>query len=130
MNTSGTSIKTDELGNTLIVEGNVIYLETASNKKQERLGSFNLDSKQLIINKEHFDYDERFKCYPFNEALLKAAKKCDTVLLKCPEGRFVIPISVILEYATPLIYKKPGLSKEIFLSIDVIKKYHAGTTGS
>lgn len=125
MNTTGTSIKKDELGNSLVVEDNVIYLENASNKKQEHLGSFNLDSKQLIINKEHFNYNERFNCYPFNEALLRAAKKCDTVYLKCPEGRFEIPIEVMLNFGTPLIYQKPGLTNEIYVGLALIQTYPA-----
>lgn len=116
--------KSDAFGNVLYAEGNAIFLQKANNAF-DRLGSFDIESKKILMNKEHYDLNERFKCYPFNEAILTAAKKCDTVHLVCPEGRFDIPIEVILKFGTVLIYDKPGLSKEIFVELSLIKKYTA-----
>lgn len=116
--------KTDTHGNELYVEDNQIWLCKAD-KTTSRIGAFDLDNKRIKINKEHYDYNERFKSYPFNEAVLRAAKKCDNVYLICPEGRFEIPIEVILKYGTPLIYEKFGLDRDLYIEVTLIKKYPA-----
>lgn len=114
--------KKDEYGNELFVENNVIWLSCAG-KPNDRLGSFDLEKKRIRINREYMDYNSRFNCYGFNEAVLMGSKKCDTVRLICPEGKFDIPISTILQYGSPLIYETAGLTNQLFIELPLIKKY-------
>ena len=120
-----TTIETDSKGNRLYVEGNKIYLETENGKTRERLALIDLEKKSLVIHREYFDYNERFKCYPFNQCLLRSAKKCETVYLIAPEGRFSITVKELLEYGTPLIYGTNDLTNQIFVELSLIKKFPA-----
>ena len=118
-----TVIKKDSDGNELFVDGNSIFLRMKGNI--ERLGTFDLDKKQITIHKEFFDFNERFQAYGFNTQMLEAAAKCDKILLICQEGKFLVPIAEILEYGTPLIYGTRDLSSQLFLDLYSIKKYPA-----
>ncbi len=104
------------------MQNNYIWL-SQPDKENQRIGSFDLEKRRININKEHYDFNEKFKCYPFNEAVLRASKKCDNVHLICPEGKFDIPIEVILKYGTTLIYEKFDLSRELYIELTLIKKY-------
>lgn len=119
--------KSDNEGNQLYVEGNAIFLQMKNDEQRERIGSFDVANRRIIINKEYLDFEPRFGgCYSFNEAVLRASKKSDTVRLICPEGRFDIPISeAILKYGTPLIYPKSDLSRQLYINMSLIKKYPA-----
>jgi hypothetical protein len=114
-------IKKDGNANELFVEGNSIYLSMKGNT--ERLGTFDLHKKQIIMHKEYFDLNQRFQAYGFNAAMIEAATKCDTIFLICPEGKFLLPIKEILDYGTPLIYGTRDLSSQLYLDLYSIKKY-------
>lgn len=115
--------KTDSDGNALYAVGSTIYLKMVKDDAALRIGAFDLANKTLIINREYYDFNETYDCYPLNEAVLRAAKKCDTVTLTCPEGKFVIPINIALRYGTPLHHDTRDLSRQIFIKLSLIKNY-------
>jgi hypothetical protein len=118
-------IAEDKALNQIYTEGNSIFLKSSKDSDRIRLGNFDTVHKRIVMHKQFWEYDERFKSYPFNEAILKAAQKCNTVRLICPEGKFDIPIAVILKYGSPLIYPRNDLTREIYIDINLINNYPA-----
>lgn len=119
-----TVLKSDANSNQIYVEGEYIYLGKEG-QQSERLAKFDLERKMLIVHKEYVDFISRFDAYGFNEALLRLSRKCDTVYLICPDGRYEIPITQVLHYGNVLIYPKQDLTRELFIELGLIKKYPA-----
>ncbi len=118
--------KTDTEGNILFAEGNAIFLQMKNEGQKERIGSFDLPNRRIVMNKEYYDFEPRFGgCYSFNQEVLQAAKRSDTVRLICPEGRFDIPIAQILLHGTPLVYPKSDLTRQLYINLSLIRKYPA-----
>ena len=123
MEAQKTVFRKDGEGNSLYVIGSTIYLQMLNAALPVRIGAFDNENKTILIAKEYYDYNEHYNCYPLNEAVLRAAKKCDTVTMTCPEGKYVTPISMILRYGTPLNFDTQDLSRQIFIKLELIKDY-------
>ena len=77
----------------------------------------------LLFNRDDSDWVRDSKCYGFNVSFLRLSKKCDTVRLICPDGKFDIPISVILENGIYLWFKHDDLTAKIYLKLESILSY-------
>lgn len=114
----------DEHGNSIIVDGNGIYLSGKTSLiKPKRLFTIGAEARMLLVNREAFQVYKRFY-YEFNHTLLKITHDYDTLRITCPEGTFDVPIKEILDKGEVLI-EVGGIGTPIYYQIADMKLHPA-----
>jgi len=115
----------DEFDNELRVVNNRISLKFKDEKYPRGVGVINERNGFLFISRIRAKHlHKKMNGYGFNHMILKQATKFDKIKLSDDFGTYLIPISVILEQGKFLHFKKQGFELQIFLHLDVMRKYN------
>jgi hypothetical protein len=117
----------DQYGNYFEVEENKGWL-TVSIKLQDtrirEIGKVNLKERFIEIKRDKSKHlFRKNNSYGFNEHLIKTGKTFDKIKLTDDGGTYIFPKSEILEKGKYLFFKEQGFEKQLFLSLEEIKKF-------
>lgn len=117
------TIISDNLGNNIIISdgGKNISLKLKAESKKREIGTINLEERYLQVKRIKSKHlFRKTNSYGFNHYILSNAKKFDKVMISDDDGRWLIPIKLILEKGHFLHFKNDGFELQIFLSLDII----------
>jgi hypothetical protein len=120
---SSDTIISDNFGNNIVISdgGKNISLKLKAENKKREIGTINLEERYLEVKRIKAKHlFRKTNSYGFNHYILSNAKKFDKVMLSDDDGRWLIPIKLILEKGHFLHFKNDGFELQIFLSLDII----------
>jgi len=121
------SVKKDEFGNELFFHGMKLMLYLKDAGFQRVLGIFNPGDDTLYVQRTPAKHLLRkANAYGFNYEAVSVAKPYDKVhltLLGEESKRYLIPNTSIKEEGEILFFKQQGFEKQLFMSMDKLKKY-------
>jgi len=121
----------DAVGNKLIINGNRIKLKFANQRKPKLIGVINLENRFLFVLRTRSKHlFRKLNAYGFCYRVISEAKKFDYIKLADEYGTYLIPRKVMLEEGEFLHFKKQGFELQIFLNIDIMKKYKLYNNGN
>lgn len=102
-----------------------IHLKLAGEKGRERLiGTIDIEHDWLMVERKRDKHLHRKSLsYGFNEYLIKNAKAFKNIMLHDESGYYLIPLDVIKENGKYLFFKQQGFEVQLFLELEIIKKY-------
>ena len=127
----------DNLGNILIIEQNKderyghishLYLQVGGETRRRSIGVLDKLRRVFFVTRLRAKHLHRkSNSYGFAYNVLSKATHFDEVMLTDDEGYYLIPRKVILDEGKFMVFKNDvtgeSFEKQIFLSLDVIKKY-------
>lgn len=124
-------VQADAAGNELRVYMNpeishvlTVNLFVNRESRSRTLGIINTKTRTVFMKRERNKHLHRIgNAYGFNHALLKEAKKFDTVVLRDEVSAWQIPKEIILEKGQFFFYKQTGFERQIFLSLSELENY-------
>ena len=124
----------DKYGNEIFLTIHAVYLLKHDCKTPlgDRLGTIGIDVLYTHRNKNK-DFHRGSNSFGFNEKLLQLPRINKVVLNVDNTSKYIIPKEVILKEGKILFEQQKGYTKDIFLSMEIIKQYkyepkHKSTT--
>ena len=102
----------------------IIRIQTRFSEHTKRIGVINLHEKWLFVKRVRSEHlHKKSNSYGLNHHILANATKFDHVKITDDFGTYLIPLQTVLDEGKFLHFKKQGFERQLFLDLDLIRKY-------